>query len=213
MKIAVFGAAGSVGRCVVAEALARGHEVTAIVRRRSQFADIPPGADTRVGDAANADEVAALSVGQDVVVNATRPPSGHENEVEGITQSLLDGLARADVRLLVVGGAATLTVPGTNGRAVLDDARFVPASVRPVAKASAEQLRICLAETRIDWAYLSPPAHLLPGTRTGKYRLGTDELLVDASGHSRLSVEDLAVVLLDEAERPRHHWARFTAAY
>jgi len=67
--------------------------------------------------------------------------------------------------------------------------------------------------TGFDWTYLSPPASLYAGSRTGEYRLGTDELLIDDEGNSRLSMEDLAVVLLDEAERPRHQLMRFTAAY
>ena len=65
----------------------------------------------------------------------------------------------------------------------------------------------------MDWAYLSPAADFAPGQRTGNYRLGTDELLIDAEGVSKISMEDAAIALLDEAERPRHHRARFTVAY
>ncbi len=75
------------------------------------------------------------------------------------------------------------------------------------------QFKVCRAETRVDWAYLSPPAQMEPGERTGNYRLGTNELVLDAAGNSKISTEDLAVVLLDEAEQPKHHRVGFTAAY
>ncbi len=84
---------------------------------------------------------------------------------------------------------------------------------RDLALACTDQLEACRADTEVDWAYLSPAALLTPGERTGNYRLGDDELLVDAEGNSTMSMEDLAVALLDEAERPKHHRTRFTAAY
>jgi putative NADH-flavin reductase len=125
----------------------------------------------------------------------------------------MDGLAQTGARLLVVGGAATLTVPNTGGKTVIEDSHFLPVSARHIGKASADQFEVCRAETRVDWAYLSPPAQLAPGERTGEYRLGTNELLLDDEGNSTISMEDLAVVIVDEAERPRHHRTRFTAGY
>lgn len=114
MRITVFGAAGGVGSRVVAEALDRGHEVTAVVRRSGHRHD---GARVRTGDAADAGEVARLSTGQDVVIAATRPAPGREHELAATAEALLTGVARTDpaARLLIVGGAATLTVPGTGG--------------------------------------------------------------------------------------------------
>jgi len=205
MRIAVFGATGNVGRRVVAEALSHGHDVTAVVRDPVKLETLPANVIARIGDAGNVDDVAALSADQDVVINATRPSLDRESEVTATTQGLMDGMARTGVRLLVVGGAATLKVPGTVGRNVLDDTRFLPASARHIGRASADQYAVCSAEDRVDWAYLSPPAHLAPGERTGKYRLGREELLLDGDGNSAISMEDLAVVLLDEAERPQHH--------
>jgi putative NADH-flavin reductase len=213
MRITIFGAAGSVGSRVVAEGLSRGHEITAVVRDPARFGELPADAVARVGDAANVAQVAELSAGRDVVINATRPPNGNGRELVTTTKSVLAGVARSGARLLVVGGAASLKVPGAGGTTVLDDPNLVPAEWRGSARASAEQLEACRAETEVDWAYLSPAAHLEPGERTGSYRLGGDELLVDAEGNSRISVEDLAVALLDEAERPRHHRTRFTVAY
>ncbi|NYI04485.1 NAD(P)-dependent oxidoreductase [Allostreptomyces psammosilenae] len=213
MRITVFGAAGNVGSRVVAEALARGHRVTAVVRGHARLAELPAAADARIGDAADPRDVARLSAGRDLVIGATRPAPGSERELVRAARGLLAGLAGSGVRLLLVGGAATLTVPGTGGRTVLEDPRFLPAAWRDIALACADQLRVCQAEREVDWAYLSPPALLEPGARTGAYRLGTDELLLDASGRSAISMEDLAVALLDEAERPEHHRTRFTAAY
>ncbi|WP_214409545.1 NAD(P)-dependent oxidoreductase [Sphaerisporangium fuscum] len=211
MRITVFGAAGNVGRRVVAEALSRGHEVTAVVRDPARFGEVPPGAHLRAGDAADLEHVAELSAGQDVVITATRPVPGHEDELVTATKTLLAGVARTGVRLLVVGGAATLTVPG--GGTVVDTPDF-PADWRPIALACTGQLEACrAAEDGVDWAYLSPPALLEPGERTGAYRVGGDDLLVGADGESRISMEDFAVALLDEAERPRHHRTRFTVGY
>ncbi|MFF5206822.1 NAD(P)-dependent oxidoreductase [Streptosporangium sp. NPDC000396] len=212
MRVTVFGAAGNVGSRVVAEALSRGHEVTAVVRDPARFHELPPAAEARVGDAANVEDVAELSAGQDIVISATRPAHGSERELVAATRALLVGLARTGVRLLVVGGAGSLTVPGTDGVTVIDTPDFPPAW-RAIALACNDQLEACRTEAGVDWAYLSPAALLEPGERTGTYRVGADELLADAEGNSTISMEDLAVALLDEAERPKHHRTRFTVAY
>ncbi|GAA3564051.1 NAD(P)-dependent oxidoreductase [Marinobacter xestospongiae] len=213
MKITVLGAAGNVGRRVVAEALARGHEVSAVVRDARTFEALPEAAIAKAGDATDPFDVARLTAGQDVVVNATRPPAGDRERVFEFTRSLMSGVARSKVRLIVVGGAATLTVPGTGGRTVMEDASYLPVSARHIGRASADQQEACQAESTVDWVYLSPPANLVAGERTGQYRLGTDELVVDSDGNSSISIEDLAVALIDEAEAPRHHQQRFTVAY
>ena len=213
MKITILGATGNAGSRVVTEALSRGHEVTAVVRESSVTNNLPTEIKIVTGDVSNVKNIAEVSAGQDIVISAIRPASGHESDVIPTTQSLMDGLAKIDVRLLVVGGAATLTVPGTRGKTVIEDSNYLPVSARHIGKASADQLDVCLAETRVDWAYLSPAAQFEPGERTGKYRLGNDELLIDAEGNSKISMEDVAIVLLDEAERPQHHQTRFTAAY
>jgi putative NADH-flavin reductase len=213
MKITVLGATGNAGSRVVAEALSRGHDVTAVVRISSVTNNLPACIKILTGDAGNVADVSKVSAGQDVVISAIRPASGHESDIIPTTRSLMDGLAQTGVRLLVVGGAATLTVPGTDGTTVIEDSNYLPVSARHIGKASADQFEVCLAETRVDWAYLSPAAEFAPGERSGNFRLGTDELLVDAEGVSKISMEDAAVVLLDEAERPRHHRTRFTAAY
>ncbi|MEV0252693.1 NAD(P)H-binding protein [Streptomyces sp. NPDC050732] len=215
MRITVFGAAGNAGSRVVTEALARGHEVTAVVRDPARFSELHPGAAHRAGDAGSPDRVAELSAGQDVVVNATRPAPGHEHEHPAITEALLTGLARADgVRLIVIGGAGSLTVPGTQGVLAIDDPRYVPPAWRHIAEASNAQYdALRTADTKVPWTYISPSALFEPGTRTGEFRLAEDELLVDAEGNSSISMEDFAIALLNEAEHPSPHRTRFTVGY
>ncbi|MFF2041386.1 NAD(P)-dependent oxidoreductase [Kitasatospora sp. NPDC058170] len=212
MNITVFGATGNVGSRVVAEALARGHRVTAVVRNPAKPHGLPAAAAIAVGDARHPQDVARLAAGQDAVISATRPAPGSESELAAATRGLLAGLAGTGVRLLAVGGAGSLALPGGDGATVVDDPDFPPAWL-PIALACNEQLDLHRLDTEVDWAYLSPAALLEPGERTGRYRLGRDELLVDADGTSAISMEDLAVVLLDEAETPAHHRTRFTAAY
>ncbi|MFE9577994.1 NAD(P)-dependent oxidoreductase [Nocardia sp. NPDC006044] len=209
MRITVFGAAGDVGSRVVAEALGRGHEVVAVIRDPARAAAVPAGAVVRIGDAADLDDVVTLTAGQDLAITATRPPSGQEHELPALTSVLLKALAHNGVRLLIVGGAATLLVPDADG-ATLHETPDFPAELRPIAQACADQLALCRAETVTDWTYLSPPAELVPGERTGTYRRGVDELLIRADGSSGISMEDFAVALLDEAEHPVHRRTRFT---
>ncbi|MGF1468019.1 MAG: NAD(P)-dependent oxidoreductase [Sandaracinaceae bacterium] len=211
MKLAIIGAAGRVGRGVVAEALARGHDVTAVVRRRSQLTDLSKRARGAVADAAKAESMATVAEGQDVMILATRSPRASVEETVSVTEAALGGAGRAGARLLVVGGAAVLRTP--NGGRVLDDERYLPEAYRSAGLASAAQLEACRGEPRTDWAYLCPPAELAPGERTGRFRRGVDRLIVDPEGRSRISMEDLAVAVLDEAERPSHHRSCFTVGY
>lgn len=212
MRMTVFGATGNVGRRVVDEALARDHEVTTVLRRRGRAGQLPGAARVRIGDADRYEDVLAARTSQDVVIAATRPPQGQEGELVTTTRTMLAALAGSGVRLLVVGGAGGLTVPGAGGRTVLEDPRYMVDAYRDIALANVGQLEACRATTAVDWAYLSPPARLTAGPRTGTYRCGTDELLVDETGDSWISFEDLAVALVDEAERPKHHRTRFTVA-
>lgn len=213
MKIIIFGAAGEVGSRVVAEAQSRGHEVTAVVRNPAQFHILPPGVTSCSGDAGSVKDVARLSAGQDLIISAIRPPTGDETQLVSITRSILQGAAQSSVRVLVVGGAASLKIPGQGDTTVLTAPNFLPASVIAIAHACFAQHEMCNADQQADWAYLSPPAMLVPGIRTGNYRLGSDELVVDQERNSQISMEDFAVVLIDEAEEPKHYRIQFTAAY
>lgn len=212
MRITIFGATGNVGSRVVAEATDRGHEVRAFVRDPSRVRALPAPAEVHVGDVEVVDDVAAACDAQDVAIGAVRPPAGQERELAPATEALLAGVARAQTRLVLVGGAGSLTVPGTDGRTVLEDPAYLDPAFRPIAHANVEQLAACRRRSDVAWSYLSPAASLRPGRRTGRYRVGTDALLVDATGRSAISFEDLAVAILDEAEHPRHRGRRFTVA-
>ncbi|MBL1073344.1 NAD(P)H-binding protein [Nocardia sp. 2] len=215
MKITVFGAAGGVGGRVVTEALSRGHQVRAVSRSHDRLAGLWAEVEVMAGSAADPEFVTAASVGSDLVISATRPVIGQEHELAEVAESLLKGLSGTGIRLLVVGGAGSLVVPGT-GLTLVEQPDF-PAELLPIAAACGAQLDVFQAHEAaggdVDWAYVSPSALLEPGERTGTYRLGADELVADAEGNSAISMEDLAVALLDEAELPKHHRTRFTAGY
>lgn len=146
-----------------------------------------------------------------MVISATRPQPGREDELVQAAKGLLIGLRASGVRLVLVGGAGSLLVPGTD-LTVVETPDFPP-DWRPIAQACNEQLDLVRAATDVSWTYVSPPALLEPGTRTGTYRLGTDQLITDAGGQSSLSMEDFAVALVDEAEQARHVGIRFTVGY
>ncbi|MFC9255025.1 NAD(P)-dependent oxidoreductase [Amycolatopsis thailandensis] len=206
MKIAVVGATGMTGSRVVAEAVSRGHHVTAVSRRTPPESP-HPDVDVVRGDLTDVDRMGTVFAGVDAVVGATRPAPGAEDTVAATVKALLD--AAAGTRVLVVGGAGPLRSP--SGGLVIDDPEFVPPEWRTIASASTTQLRACEAHAG-DWVYLSPPAMLEPGVRTGAYRRGTTTILAAADGSSRISAEDLAVAIVDELENPgrdRH----FTVGY
>ena len=213
MKITVFGAAGNVGQRVINEAIMRGHEVTAVLRNSSRAGELNSASIVAIGNADNVEDMIKLSRGQDLVISATRPPQGNENQLVLTAQSLLSGLAQTKVRLLLVGGAASLTVPNNPKTLVVDDTDWVPLAWRDIALACLAQHQLCQKDEVVDWSYLSPPAMILPGERTGVFRLGSDELLIDELGGSAISLEDFAIALLDEAEQPKHRRMRFTVAY
>lgn len=210
MKIAVVGAAGMVGSRVVNEAASRGHDLIAVFRK-ARPAALPPDVIAVEGDADDPDHMSSLLDGTDAIVAATRPAPGHEHTVARTTTALLDAAMTARTRILVVGGAAPLRIPGHPDRLVLDSPQYVPQEWRTLAAASAVQLDTCRTHPA-NWVYLSPPAVLEPGRRTGTYRRGTTTLITTADGTSRISAEDLAVAVLDELEIPREH-KHFTVGY
>jgi putative NADH-flavin reductase len=213
MKIALIGATGYVGSALLKEALSRGHQVTALVQHPEKL----PAHENLKGKPVNVQDTAALAAqltGHDAVVSAF---SGHAQGddmlayyLSGI-RSIVAATRQADVpRLLVVGGAGSLDVaPGVQ---LVDTPEF-PAQWKASAEGARQALNLLREEKVLDWTLLSPSALLQPGQRTGKFRLGGDQLLVDAGGESRISVEDYAVAMIDELETPRHSRRRFTVGY
>ena len=205
MRITVLGASGMAGTAVVNEALSRGHEVTAVSRRRRHLAGA--GVTSCLLDVADVEGVAGLLKDSDAAVVALRPPAGHESDLARLTTAVLDAASRGRTPLLIIGGAAPLRSPGDPGTLAIDDPTIVPPAWRDVAQASLDQFRACQAHSYKGWVYLSPPAIFAPGGATGSYRRGTTMLLRDARGQSRISPEDLALAVVDELEHPggEHH--------
>ena len=213
MKIVVIGATGFVGSAILHEALQRGHEVTAIVRDPEKL-KLHPKLYPHKADVQNEDEVARLVAGHDAVISAFNPgwtnPDIYNLQVKG-AQSIINGVKKAGVkRLLFVGGAGSLEVkPGVQS---VDLPEF-PAEYKQGALATRETLNLLRKEPGLEWSFLSPSADLSPGQRTGKFRVGTDQLLKDANGESHISIEDYAMAMIDEVEKPKHIRQRFTVGY
>lgn len=216
MKLALIGATGGVGSAVLAEALQRGHAVTALARSPAK---LPAQAGLTVvqADALDAGQVAAAVGGHDAVISAYNPgwtnPDLYNEFMRG-SRAILAGTRQAGVqRLLVVGGAGSLHVaPGVQ---LIDTEQFrqmVPAAILPGPLAARDLLNEMRAETTLDWVFLSPPAALGPGERSGRYRVGADDLLMAGDKPAGISMADLAVAIVDEIETPRHHRQRFTVA-
>jgi putative NADH-flavin reductase len=203
MNIAVIGGTGAAGSRIVEEALARGHRVTAISREPGR---LRPQVNLHQA-MADANDSAALSpvlAGNDAIVNALR-------FVDLDPKKLIDAVKQAGVkRYAVVGGAGSLYV--APGRQLVDAPNF-PAEFRPESVKGRDFLNLLRKEDDLDWTYLSPSAEFAPGTRTGTFRLGSDELLVDTNGKSHISMEDFAKAMLDELEKPAHIKQRFTVGY
>jgi putative NADH-flavin reductase len=210
MKLIVFGANGALGRRLVMECLDRGLEVTAAVRDISRFEGVAREVNVVVADATNPEAVAAVAAGHDAALTAVTQHSHPEILVE-VAQSLLEGLSQAGVaRLVVAGGAGSLYVD--DGVRLMDTPDFHD-DWKPEAQAQADALdSYRAADTDVEWTYVSPGALLEPGERTGEYRTGSDNLLTDDDGHSRISMEDFAIAMIDEALEPQHSRKRFTAA-
>ncbi|MGN6526241.1 MAG: NAD(P)-dependent oxidoreductase [Burkholderiaceae bacterium] len=216
MKIALIGATGFVGSPLVEELLSRGHQVTALVRNPAKLA-ARPLLEARALDAQDADAVAAAVRGHDAVVSAYNPgwdaPGLYDAFMKGSAAIVRGTEASGVKRLLVVGGAGSLFVaPGVQLVDTPDFASHVPANVVPGAKAARDALTALRSNTTLDWTFLSPPALLAPGARTGRYRVGGEDLPMDGAAPAGISVADLAVAIVDELESPGHVRARFTVA-
>lgn len=203
MKIALIGATGFIGSRLLAELTSRGHDVTAIVRNPEKV-PAGPRVTARKGDVFDRDGLAALLAGHDAVISSV-----HYSASDPAV--LLAAVKQSGVkRYLVVGGAGSLEVaPGVK----LFDTPEFPAIYLDEARKGGAYLELLKAETGLDWTFLSPSALIQPGERTGKFRLGIDQLLVDAAGNSAISAEDFSVAMVDELEKPAHSRRRFTVGY
>ncbi len=198
MKIVVYGASGMVGSQVAEAALARGHEVTAVSRSGTDVA----GATAIAADIADADTFVALAADADAVVVSIPP-----DRTGGPAEPMVDAhrrliAAHPAARLLVVGGAGSLSV----GDGLLLDTPGFPDAYKPEAKAFTAILGDYRASDGLDWTYVSPSPMIAPGERTG-YVLGTDSPVGDS-----VTTSDFADAILDELEAPAYKGRRFTVA-
>jgi putative NADH-flavin reductase len=212
LKIALFGSTGRIGTRILNEALGRGHKVTAIVRDASQQTVKRPNLEYKTGDVLKPESVAIATKGNDAVISAYGPGAGDANQIITAAQALVEGVGtNQPMRLIVVGGAGSLEVsPGVQ---LVDTPDFPPA-YKKLALAHRDALDI-IRRAPFDWTYVCPSAEIDEGTgtRTGKYRTDTNQLLIDPGGQSRISMEDFAVAILDEVEKPKFSRARFTVGY
>jgi uncharacterized protein len=203
MKIAVIGASGNAGSRITAELARRGHAVTAIARNPERIAALANVTPTK-GDLMDQAALTGLLAGHDAAISSVHFLASDPLMLIGAAKDSKVG------RYLVVGGAGSLEVaPGV---------RLVTTSGFPVAyKAEAEKgaafLDLLRAEKELNWTFLSPSALFVAGERTGRFRLGTEQLLTASDGKSWISFEDFAVALADEIERPAHVRSRFTVGY
>jgi putative NADH-flavin reductase len=216
MKIALLGATGFVGSRLLREALTRGHQVTAIVRTPAKLTEQNDHLTVVTGDANNVAQLAEQLAGHDVVLNAFSAgwtnPNLYDDFLAG-SRHIEQATEQSGVsRLFAIGGAGSLFI---NGQQLVDGPEF-PANIKPGALAARDYLNELKQNTKLDWTFFSPAIEMHQGIdtgRTGHYRLGTENPVFNAEGRSILSGEDLAVVVLEELEQPKHSRQRFTAAY
>ncbi|MEY9869507.1 putative NADH-flavin reductase [Peribacillus sp. B2I2] len=207
MKIGIIGASGKAGSLILKEALTRGHEVTAIVRDEAKVQI--QGASVLEKDlfALKAEDIKEF----DVVVNAFGAAPGKEHLHVDAGKILIDAMKGAPkTKLIVVGGAGSLFVDEAKTTRVLETPEF-PKEYFATAYNQSKNLEDLQNATGIQWTFISPSAFFDPqGNRTGEYKLGRDNLLVNSKGESYVSYADFALAVLDEIENPQHINQRFT---
>jgi hypothetical protein len=233
MQIGVIGATGVIGSRVVSEALSRGHHVRAFSRDASQIHDSRENVSWKSLDVLDAARVAAALPGLDVLISGFGVGNGAKDPADSMARAIADPAAyaraatalltaldtRPGTRLIVIGGAASLEVkPGlvfTDSGELLDaalDQFGLPRQYAAVMRGHGDALNVLRTSNRL-WTYFSPAIEIAPGERTGRFRTGGDQPVMDADGRSRVSAEDAAIALIDEAELPRFVQRRFTIGY
>ncbi|MEV7025698.1 NAD(P)H-binding protein [Kitasatospora sp. NPDC093558] len=233
MHIGVIGATGTIGSRVVDEALRRGHRVTAFSRDASGVDDRRENLGRASVDVLDAASVAAVLPGLDVLISGFQPGNAAKDFADTVRRSIAEPTVYADAarallkaleshprtRLIVIGGAGSLEIEPGLVRADHDDLIHasleelgLPREYAAAVRGHRDALNVLRLSNRL-WTYFSPAEQIAPGERTGRYRVGGDQPVLDADGLSRISVEDAAVALVDEAELPRFVQRRFTVGY
>ncbi|WP_346836340.1 NAD(P)-dependent oxidoreductase [Ralstonia solanacearum] len=216
MKVVVLAATGQAGRTILSELIRRGHQVTAVARNPDK---LPKSISCVRDNLASADRIAEIIAGADAVVSAFGPPKedprffsdvNYTDQLASVTERAIAAVRKAGVsRLIMVGGAGSLWF--SPGVTVLKSGHW-PEKLVPIATSHMKAFA-ALRASGINWTYFSPPMLIEPGVRTGQFRLGGDDVIVDEQGKSRVSFEDYAIALVDELEKPAHERARFTIGY
>jgi putative NADH-flavin reductase len=208
MNVVLYGATGNAGRRIQKELLDRNHTVVAVTR--TPESNPPIGVTPVRDDLSSVENIAKVITGADAVISAYAPPQTDTDQIIGATARLTEAVAKSGVpRLIIVGGAGSLFVaPGVT---LLDSGHLPPEWV-PIVKSHAAVLE-AIKKSSIDWTYFSPAAYFEPGERTGIFRLGKDDLITNEKSDSRISMEDYAIALVDELEKPQHSKQRFTIGY
>jgi putative NADH-flavin reductase len=214
MKAALIGASGFVGSAILNEALMRGHHITAIERHTSLIKVQDRKLTAKKCDIFNTDELSEILRGQDALISAYNPgwtnPKIFDDTIHGY-QSIINAVKKAGLkRILVVGGAGSLEPEP--GRPLVDREDF-PKDWKMGAMALRDVLNMFRHENDLDWTFFSPAINIFPGERTGKFTLGGDEPVLDDKGQGRISVQDYAIAMIDELEKPKHKKQRFTIGY
>jgi putative NADH-flavin reductase len=233
MQIGVIGATGTIGSRIVTEALSRGHRVMAFSRDATKIEDSRENVTWKSIDILDATGISAALPGLDVLISAFGPGNGAKDMTDSLALAIADPKAyvraatallgaldsHPRTRLIVIGGAASLEVrPGlvfTDSGELIDQAldQFgLPREYAAVMRGHGDALNILRTSNRL-WTYFSPAIEVAPGERTGRFRVGGDQPVVDAEGRSRISAEDAAIAVIDEAELPRFVQRRFTIGY
>jgi putative NADH-flavin reductase len=233
MQIGVIGATGTIGSRVVSEALSRGHHVTAFSRDAAQIQDSRENITWKSVDVTDAEGIAAALPGLDILISGFAPGNTARDPADSVARAMADPTvyARAAtalltaldshprIRLIVIGGAASLEVrPGlvfTDSGELIDQAldQFgLPREYAAAMRGHGDALNVFRTSNRL-WTYFSPAIEIVPGERTGRFRIGGDQPVMDADGRSRISAEDAAIAVIDEAELPRFIQRRFTIGY
>lgn len=214
-NVVLIGASGFVGTAILEELLNRGYCVTAVVRNPEKMTIRNANLSVVKADVSDVNTLAAVCKGKDAVISAYNPGWANPDIYEETLKNyplILEAVRKSGVkRLLCVGGAGTLfCAPGIR----VVDSGEIPAEIMGGAKSLGEfYLNTLCNEKEIDWVFFSPAGSLEPGKRTGKFRLGKDDLIVDENGKSHISVGDYAMAMVDELEQANHHRERFTIGY
>lgn len=203
MNIVLIGATGAIGSRILDEALRRGHTVTAVTRDPRKL-DARPGMTVRAGSTTDGPGLTQVVRGHDAAVVSVK---WNENDITRV----IDIIRSAGVKrcLFVIGAGSLLRKDGRTHLEHMAERGVQPPTSKPASLAFDEIRKV----TDLDWTAVSPAASIQPGKRTGKFRLGLDNLIEDKDGQSLISREDFAVAILDELEKGKHIRKRFTAAY